>query len=121
MNILNFLDANVWLALLWGRHIHSEKAQAWFEQSGDEEFFFCRITQIRVLRLLTTPTIMGNNVKTMGDAWVLWTKSAPTTGSHWFPNRRSSTLSFAGYPRFAVLPRRYGLTHIFSLSPRWPV
>jgi uncharacterized protein len=74
MNILNFLDANVWLALLWGRHIHSEKARAWFEQSDDEKFFFSRIIQITVLRLLTTPTIMGNDVKTMGDAWALWDK-----------------------------------------------
>ncbi len=24
MNTLNFLDANVWLALLWSRHIHSD-------------------------------------------------------------------------------------------------
>ena len=31
MNTLNFLDANVWLALLWSRHIHSEKAKEWFE------------------------------------------------------------------------------------------
>ena len=74
MNILNFLDANVWLALLWNRHIHSEKARAWFERSSDEKFFFCRITQITVLRLLTTPIVMGNDVKTMFEAWALWDK-----------------------------------------------
>ncbi len=37
MNALNFLDANVWLALVWNRHLHSERARAWFEQA-DEEF-----------------------------------------------------------------------------------
>jgi toxin-antitoxin system PIN domain toxin len=74
MNILNFLDANVWLALLWSRQIHSEKARAWFEQSSDEKFFFCRVTQITVLRLLTTSTVMGSDVKTMFDAWALWDK-----------------------------------------------
>ncbi|HEY1468056.1 MAG TPA: TA system VapC family ribonuclease toxin [Candidatus Acidoferrum sp.] len=74
MNILNFLDANVWLALLWNRHIHSEKARAWFERCSDEKFFFCRITQITVLRLLTTPIIMGNDVKTMFESWALWDK-----------------------------------------------
>ncbi len=74
MNILNFLDANVWLALLWSRHIHSEKARAWFERSADEKFFFCRITQITVLRLLTTPTVMTSDVKTMSEAWALWDK-----------------------------------------------
>jgi len=72
MNILNFLDANVWLALLWSRHIHSEKATEWFERSSDERFFFCRITQMTVLRLLTTAAIMGTDVKKMDQAWRLW-------------------------------------------------
>jgi uncharacterized protein len=74
MNILNFLDANVWLALLWSRHIHSERAGAWFERAGEEKFFFCRVTQITVLRLLTTPMVMGSDVKTMTEAWTLWDK-----------------------------------------------
>lgn len=74
MNILNFLDANVWLALLWSRHIHSERAGAWFERASEEKFFFCRITQITVLRLLTNSMVMGSDVKTMTEAWALWDK-----------------------------------------------
>jgi len=74
MNTLNFLDANVWLALLWSRHIHSEKAKEWFERSSEEKFLFCRITQVTVLRLLTTPTVMGRDVKNMAEAWDLWDK-----------------------------------------------
>ena len=74
MNTLNFLDANVWLALLWSRHIHSEKAREWFERSSEEKFLFCRITQITVLRLLTTATVMGRDVKQMAEAWDLWDK-----------------------------------------------
>jgi len=72
MNTLNFLDANVWLALLWGRHVHSEKARLWFEQAGEEQFFFCRFTQLTVLRLLTTEQIMGTDATTMSEAWGLW-------------------------------------------------
>jgi uncharacterized protein len=72
MSTLNFLDANVWLALLWNRHIHSEKARSWFEESAAEQFFFCRFTQIAVLRLLTTEAIMGSDVTTMAGAWQLW-------------------------------------------------
>ncbi len=72
MNTLNFLDANVWLALLWSRHVHSEKARLWFEQAGEEQFFFCRFTQLTVLRLLTTEKIMGTDAKTMSEAWSLW-------------------------------------------------
>jgi len=72
MNTLNFLDANVWLALLWSRHIHSDKARDWFERSSDEKFLFCRITQLAVLRLLTTAAVMGTDVRRMHEAWGLW-------------------------------------------------
>ena len=72
MNTLNFLDANVWLALLWSRHIHADDAREWFERSSDEKFLFCRITQITVLRLLTTAAVMGADVKGMHEAWNLW-------------------------------------------------
>ncbi len=74
MNTLNFLDANVWLALLWSRHVHSEKARDWFEHASDEQFFFCRFTQITVLRLLTTEQVMGKDVKYMSQVWDLWDK-----------------------------------------------
>jgi hypothetical protein len=72
MNTLNFLDANVWLALLWSRHAHSETARLWFEQTGEQQFLFCRFTQLTVLRLLTTEKIMGSDTKTMSEAWGLW-------------------------------------------------
>ena len=72
MNTLNFLDANVWLALLWSRHAHSDKARLWFEQASDQQFFFCRFTQLTVLRLLTTERVMGKDTKTMPQAWGLW-------------------------------------------------
>jgi uncharacterized protein len=72
MNTLNFPDVNVWIALIWGRHIHSETARLWFEAAADEKFLFCRITQISVLRLLTTERAMGKDVQTMPGAWKLW-------------------------------------------------
>jgi hypothetical protein len=32
-------------------------------------FFFCRFTQLGLLRLLTTAAIMGTDVRTIGQAW----------------------------------------------------
>src|SRR5437870_2876169 len=75
MNALNFLDANVWLALIWSRHVHSETAQLWFEQAGEEQFFFCRFTQVTVLRLLTTDQVMGKDARTMSEAGLYFSSS----------------------------------------------
>ena len=71
-NSLNFLDTNVWLALLWGRHSYSEVARAWFSESEDEQFLFCRFTQLALLRLLTTRAVMGSDTKTMPAAWEIY-------------------------------------------------
>lgn len=52
--------------------MHSERATSWFDQSGEQQFLFCRFTQIAVLRLLTTEKVMGKDTKTMSGAWSLW-------------------------------------------------
>ena len=72
MNSLNFLDTNVWLALVWERHSQAEVARQWFSGRGEEQFFFCRFTQIALLRLLTTKAVMGKEVKTMAGAWEIY-------------------------------------------------
>lgn len=69
MSSLNFLDVNVWLALSWRRHMHAQRALEWFRAAGDEQFFFCRITQLTLLRLLTTEKILGEDTHTMLTAW----------------------------------------------------
>ena len=60
------------LALLWNRHADSERARTWFEQVDEEQFFFCRFTQITVLRLLTSEWVMGSDTKSLAEAWSLW-------------------------------------------------
>ena len=72
MNSLNFLDSNVWLALVWGRHSRAAPARAWFERSADEQFLFCRFTQLGLLRLLTHESVMGCDVRTMAGAWEIY-------------------------------------------------
>jgi toxin-antitoxin system PIN domain toxin len=99
MNALNFLDANVWLALLWSRHVHSERAQEWFESSAEEQFLFCRFTQLTTLRLLTTRTVMGEDVCTMSRAWDLWD-------------------AIESDPRIAFLPEPNGLDSEFRAQSR---
>jgi toxin-antitoxin system PIN domain toxin len=62
-------DLNVWLALSWANHMHSDAAWAWFSRQEDDRFFFCRFTQLGLLRLLATSAVMGKDVRTIGEAW----------------------------------------------------
>lgn len=101
MNTLNFLDANVWLALMWSRHIHSETARLWFEKAGEEEFFFCRFTQLTVLRLLTTEKVMGKDTKTMTGAWALWDRVWADTRVSFLAEPANLEKDFRSYSRLS--------------------
>src|SRR5258707_6683975 len=95
MNTLDCVDANVWLAFAWSRHIHSEKARKWFDQTNEEKFFFCRFTQVTVLRLLTTEQVMGKDTKTMSEAWALWDRIWADDRVVFLPNWQRLKRSFA--------------------------
>jgi hypothetical protein len=99
MNILNFLDTNVWIALIWERHSHSERARAWFEQLADEQFLFCRFTQIAVLRLLTTEKAMGRDARTMAQAWHLWDQLAADDRVAFLPEPEGLEREFRSHSR----------------------
>ncbi len=53
----------------WARHTHSKAAWNWFSEHENDNFFFSRLTQIGLLRLLATASIMGKDVQTIGQAW----------------------------------------------------
>jgi toxin-antitoxin system PIN domain toxin len=65
-------DQDVWLALSWANHKHSEAAWTWFSGQDDGRFFFCRFTQLGLLRLLATSSVMGKDVQTIGGAWKIY-------------------------------------------------
>jgi toxin-antitoxin system PIN domain toxin len=64
-------DANVWLALSHDRHVHHTAASEWFN-SNESPIYFCRITQLALLRLLTNPRVMTTAVKTHLEAWQIY-------------------------------------------------
>ncbi|HYM09781.1 MAG TPA: TA system VapC family ribonuclease toxin [Bryobacterales bacterium] len=64
-----FPDVNVWLALTHARHAHHLRAAKWFESLTGETLFFCRFTQIGLLRLLTSEVVMGTDVMGRRAAW----------------------------------------------------
>ena len=63
-----FPDVNVWLALTYEHHAHHESAAQWLEGT-EQSVFFCRLTQLGLLRLLTNETLMAEDVLTQRKAW----------------------------------------------------
>ena len=52
--------------------MHSDAAWTWFSRQADNRFFFSRLTQIGLLRLLATSAIMGEDVLTIDAAWKVY-------------------------------------------------
>ena len=72
MKSSRFPDVNVWLALTHSRHVHHGVAALWFASAGDSSLFFCRFTQLGLLRLLTNPQVMGEETMTQRGAWAAY-------------------------------------------------
>jgi hypothetical protein len=68
-----FPDLNVWLALSYQAHVHHRVASIWLDALPDSaRAYFCRITQIGLLRLLTTEAVMKSEVLTQSQAWQVY-------------------------------------------------
>jgi toxin-antitoxin system PIN domain toxin len=94
---------NVWIALTSERHVHHSIGARWFATLGeDSRICFCRITQLSLLRLLTTQAVMGSEVLTQSEAWHVYDR--------WLDD-----------PRVAFLDEPVGLEQAFrSHSRRLP-
>jgi len=69
-------DVNVWVALVFDRHVHARVASAWLDSVIDDEVVFCRVTQMGLLRLATNTRVMGADVLTQTEAWRLYRRIA---------------------------------------------
>lgn len=68
MSSFSFPDINVWLALAVAEHAHSANARLWWNHAEGPIAFF-RLTQIGLLRVLTTGAAMGGKPLSMVEAW----------------------------------------------------
>jgi toxin-antitoxin system PIN domain toxin len=64
-----FPDVNVWVALAYEGHQHHASATAWFAKMSGEAVYFSRFTQLGLLRLLTHPSVMREDVRSQAEAW----------------------------------------------------
>ncbi|MGB2591043.1 MAG: TA system VapC family ribonuclease toxin [Candidatus Acidiferrum sp.] len=66
-----FPDINVWVALTYDRHVHHRAARQWFDSLAPmARLFFCRLTQLGLLRLLSSEAVMGPDLaRGQQEAW----------------------------------------------------
>lgn len=67
-----FPDVNVWVALAYEGHQHHASAKAWFAGLNDGPIYFCRLTQLGLLRLLTHPRVMSEDVRSQKESWLIY-------------------------------------------------
>jgi toxin-antitoxin system PIN domain toxin len=65
-------DVNVWIALAFDGHKHHRAAIAWFDRLHGEAVYFCRLTQLGLLRLLTVQSVMQREVRSQAEAWRIY-------------------------------------------------
>jgi toxin-antitoxin system PIN domain toxin len=86
---LFFPDLNVWLALSDSGHEHSRDAWNWMNSlRGDARLLFSRYTQIGLLRLLVTRSVMGRATLTLGKAWNVYDRWLEDSRVEFYPEPR---------------------------------
>jgi toxin-antitoxin system PIN domain toxin len=103
-----FPDINVWVALSYDRHIHHVVALQWFEAlAPTSRLFFCRLTQLGLLRLLSAVSVMGpDQAKSQQEAWKAY--------DLWLDDPRIEFLEEPG----GLEPAFRGLTRSMQASPK---
>ena len=65
-------DVNLWLATVVENHPHHADAKSWWQArilAEGHSVYFCRITQLGLVRLLTNEKIMGADRQNHAAAW----------------------------------------------------
>ena len=68
----DLLDVNVWLALAIEEHPHHHAAASYWAAHAATARFFCRVSAMSLVRLLTHPKLMADKPLTLAKAWALY-------------------------------------------------
>ena len=77
-------DVNVWLALAVQEHPHHRAALAYWQGAAQTRAWFCRITMLGLVRLLTQPRVMGRGALAAHEALAVHDRwmALPEVGLH---------------------------------------
>lgn len=90
-----FPDVNVWLALSTPDHQYFKVAWNWYIGLPDTSVLtFCRFTQLGLLRLLTTRSVMGKGTLTEAEAWDAYDRWIEAAGAEFANEPRGMDSDF---------------------------
>lgn len=69
-------DLNVWVALAIAEHPHHLAAQAYWQHRAAARVWFCRVTMLGLVRLLSQPRLMGEAALGLRDAFDVYLRFA---------------------------------------------
>ena len=99
MTSLSFPDVNVWVAVLLEDHIHRPAAKRWWESDQSGVIGFLRLTQMSVLRLLTSAAAMNGRPLRMPQAWAAYDRLFADDRVAFFDEPRGTEVRFRHYAR----------------------
>ncbi len=76
----DLLDVNVWLALAIEEHPHHDIAVSYWNRQSAAARFFCRVSAMSLVRLLTHPKLMAEKPFTLAKAWAFYRSFAALPG-----------------------------------------
>lgn len=76
----DLLDVNVWLALVIEEHPHHPAAVAYWSSHQGAPKYFCRLSAMSFVRLLTNPKLMASAPLELSGAWALYERFAELPG-----------------------------------------
>lgn len=78
-------DINVWLALAVQEHPHHAAARLYWDSiqakpTGERKLWFCRVTMLGLVRLLSQPKVMGKGALNLAQAMTLYQQFRDISG-----------------------------------------
>ncbi len=112
----DLLDVNVWLALAIEEHPHHSAAVGYWTSRAGEARFFCRLSAMSLVRLLTHPKLMADKALTLSRAWGLYHRFATLPGVAMLPDPEGLDRDLEGLVIAKLPPRLFTDAYFAALA-----
>lgn len=112
----DLLDVNVWLALAIEEHPHHETAAAYWASHATTARYFCRLSAMSLVRLLTHPRLMADRPLTLTKAWALYRNFATLPGVAMIGEQESLDVDLAALLAPRLPPRLFTDAYFAALA-----